>query len=295
MTSLGFFNVDKPAGMTSHDVVSVIRRGTNTKKVGHAGTLDPMATGVLVICWGKATRLSNYVMSGQKSYTAIVTLGIETDTYDAEGHVVAERKVPISREVFEASLDAFRGPIQQVPPMYSAIKKGGKKLYELARAGETIDREPRSVTIYALELLSFDFPKAHLHVTCSSGTYIRSIAHDIGQTLGVGGHLSMLRRTAVSDQFTLDTAIPLDVLREHFEIGDWQQHLLSTDFALSHMQRVDLSAEDSVIVANGGFVELDGSIDGHPVLAYNPVGEFIALLERRSETSNSWKPLKVFI
>lgn len=295
MADLGFLNVDKPGGMTSHDVVAIVRRGTKTKKVGHAGTLDPMATGVLVICWGKATRLSDYVMAGTKSYTATMTLGVETDTYDADGEVVARNSTSVSAEDFAAALQPFRGDIQQVPPMYSAIKRGGKKLYELARAGETVERPARAVSIYTLELLTYDFPQAHLQVTCSSGTYIRSLAHDIGAALGVGAHLSALRRTAVGEQFLIETAVPLQTLQEHFESDAWQQHLISPAEGLAHLPRIDLISEEATHIANGGFVRLEATFTATVLQAYNPAGQLVALLEKHRIEDDVWKPLKVFI
>jgi tRNA pseudouridine55 synthase len=295
MASLGFLNVDKPAGMTSHDVVNVVRRGTKTKKVGHAGTLDPMATGVLVICWGKATRLSDYVMAGTKSYTATVTLGVETDTYDAEGDVLSRNDATVSKHDLCAVLRQFRGSIQQVPPMYSAIKKGGKKLYELARAGETVEREARPVTIYALELLTFDFPHAHLDVTCSSGTYIRSLAHDVGAALGVGAHLSALRRTAVGDYFQIESAVTLDTLKGSFADENWQQHLVSPADGLGHIVQVTVSADEAATIGNGGFVQLGVAADETLVQAYDPGGSLIALLEPYRARDGVWKPLKVFL
>lgn len=294
MTDLGFFNVDKPPGMTSHDVVAIVRRGTQTKKVGHAGTLDPMATGVLVICWNKATRLSDYVMHGRKRYLATVHLGVETDTYDADGQVVATDERVVSRLDVEQQLPGFRGDIQQIPPMYSAIKRGGKKLYELARAGKEVERPPRAVTIDTLDIVKWDFPRFDVNVTCSSGTYIRSLAHDIGHALGVGAHLSALRRTAVSDAFTIDRAVTLDDLRTAFAANQWQQHLVDEALALHYIPYVSLSAQDADVIGRGGFVELE-LLDNGPIRAYNQHDQFIALLERRKSHSNVWKPLKVFV
>lgn len=291
--SLGFFNVDKPAGMTSHDVVAIIRRGTHTKKVGHAGTLDPAATGVLVICWGKATRLSDFVMAGWKGYDATVQLGTETDTYDAEGEIVAQSDGSISLAAVEDALGQFRGAIEQVPPMYSAIKKDGKKLYELARQGQNIEREARAVNIEHLSIEAFDFPKLVLQVRCSSGTYIRSLAHDLGQVLGIGGHLSALRRTAVGDAFTIDHAIPLDDLCTAMESDEWQSHLISVEHALGHIPRLDLEPAASALILNGGFVEAPEAT-ASLLRAYDADGNFIALLERHPKNAHLLKPLKVF-
>ncbi len=193
----GFLNIDKPLGLTSHDVVARVRRNLNVKKVGHAGTLDPLATGVLVVCVGAATRLSEYVMNTTKRYEALVHLGVETETYDAEGAIVAEQAVNhVTQTDVEQALTTFLGPIDQLPPIYSAIKQGGRKLYEIARAGETAELQPRHVTIYALDILDWQPPFVRIAVTCSAGTYIRSLAHDLGAALGVGGSLDGLTRTA---------------------------------------------------------------------------------------------------
>ncbi|NDJ61826.1 MAG: tRNA pseudouridine(55) synthase TruB, partial [Chloroflexi bacterium] len=193
----GFLNIDKPLGWTSHDVVAKLRRGLQIKKIGHAGTLDPLATGVLVICLGAATRLSEYVMDTTKRYRAVVHLGVTTDTYDAEGEITAQRPSDhLSEADVRDALGAFVGALEQVPPMYSAIKQGGRKLYDLARAGEVVERPPRPVHIHALEVVAWQPPQVTLDVTCSPGTYIRSLAYDLGAALGVGAHLAGLMRTA---------------------------------------------------------------------------------------------------
>lgn len=286
---LGFLNIDKPAGMTSHDVVAVIRRGTHLKKIGHAGTLDPLATGILIICVDKATRLSEFVMAHTKTYEASIHLGVETDTYDAEGAITRTDERPISRDQFETALLGFVGDIQQVPPMYSAIKQDGKKLYDLARKGQTVERPARPVTIYGLELLSWAFPFTQVKVVCSAGTYIRSLAYDVGQVLGVGAHLAALRRTQ-SGNFDLANAVSLDTLREAMAAGDWEQYLLSPEVALADIPRVDLTAEQSLMVQQGRFVALDGV--GDVLRAYSPDGQLIALLEPHDSL---WKPMKVLV
>lgn len=286
---LGFLNIDKPVGMTSHDVVAVIRRGTRIKKVGHAGTLDPLATGILIVCVDKATRLSEFVMAHTKTYEADIHLGLETDTYDAEGAITRTDERPISREQFAAALTGFLGDIQQIPPMYSAIKQDGKKLYDLARQGQTVERPARPVTIYTLELLKWDFPHAHVRVVCTAGTYIRSLAYDIGQVLGVGGHLAGLRRTQ-SGNFELANAVPLDTLREAMAAGDWERYLLSPEVALADLPRVDLSAEQSQMAQQGRFLAL--GCQGAVVRAYDPDGQLIALLEPHESL---WKPMKVLV
>ncbi|MFW5942793.1 MAG: tRNA pseudouridine(55) synthase TruB, partial [Chloroflexota bacterium] len=193
----GLLNVDKPLHLTSHDVVARVRRLCDTRRVGHAGTLDPLASGVLVLAVGRATRLLEYVVGQPKEYQARVRLGQETNTYDGEGEITAQRPVPVTRADVEQALQQFRGDIAQIPPMYSALKKGGKRLYELARQGKEVEREARRVTIYDLEILTWDRPVLTVRVRCSTGTYIRSLAHDLGQALGTGAYLSGLRRTAI--------------------------------------------------------------------------------------------------
>ncbi|MBA3530322.1 MAG: tRNA pseudouridine(55) synthase TruB, partial [Ardenticatenales bacterium] len=193
----GLLIVDKPQGMTSHDVVARLRRVTRMKKIGHAGTLDPLATGVLVLALGKGTRTLEYLTGQDKVYEATVYLGQSTDSYDAEGEVLTrhEGALPEQSEV-EAALDAFRGDIWQKPPIFSALKQGGEPLYKKARRGESVEIEARPVTIYNLVLTFWNPPEVGLYVHCSKGTYIRSLAHDLGVALGVGGHLKALRRTA---------------------------------------------------------------------------------------------------
>src|SRR5689334_14246302 len=206
----GFLNIDKPAGLTSHDVVAHIRRAARQKRVGHAGTLDPAATGVLVVALGNATRLIEYVQDAtSKRYHAIVQLGTTTATDDAEGQVLASVAVPpFDRTAIERVLQAFRGEIMQVPPMYSALHYQGRRLHELAREGIAVERAARPVTIERLELIDWASPLLTLDVMCSKGTYIRSIARDLGDALGCGAHLQTLRRTAVGS-FLIEDAVPL--------------------------------------------------------------------------------------
>ncbi|MBI5929379.1 MAG: tRNA pseudouridine(55) synthase TruB [Chloroflexi bacterium] len=290
-------NIDKPLGLTSHDVVAIMRRETRIKKIGHAGTLDPLATGVLMLCLGQATRLSEYVMGHPKTYEAQVQLGIETTTYDAEGEIVATNDKLISREQFEAVLPQFQGDILQVPPLYSAIKQGGKKLYEIARRGEgdTVELTPRSVSIYDLQIVEWNFPVALVRVHCSPGTYIRSLAFDIGRALGVGGHLAGLRRVA-SGLFSTENAVSLETLREAIHQDTWQQYLLPPEMALQTFTRLDLNDQQSRAVQNGVWLDLtEYSLDTAELLqAYDDGGKFLAILAPVAEQPGRWKPLKVF-
>lgn len=274
--------------MTSHDVVAKIRRGLKIKKVGHAGTLDPMATGVLIVCLGGATRLSEYVMASTKRYQAKVQLGVVTDTYDAEGEVVQIRDASaITSEAVIQGLNNFRGSIQQVPPMYSAIKKDGRKLYDLARAGETIERESRPVTIEHLEVSNWSPPQFTLDVVCSAGTYIRSLAYDLGEVLGVGAHLTGLTRVA-SGGFTLESAVTLDNV---LSASDWSNWLVSPTTALSHYPAVHLTSADVENIQFGRAIVSVDSIEGQTAFAYDEAGELVAVLIGHS---GLWRPHKVF-
>ncbi len=293
MIDLGFLNINKPRGMTSHDVVAWVRQHTKTKKVGHAGTLDPMATGVLVVCWGKATRLSDYVMGHAKTYIAELTFGIETDSYDADGLITRRDERNIGLGNIEAILPSFRGDILQKPPMYSAIKKDGQKLYELARRGEVIDLEPRPVTISQLEVLAWDFPHCQIKVTCSAGTYIRSLASDIGQAVEVGAHLSALQRTAIGTFFRIDNALMLEDLQSAIDANNWQTHLASPRQALYDIPQLTVNDEQVQHLTQGRFLKL--SSDYPPFLqAYAADGRLIALLQQHSDYPDLWKPSKVF-
>jgi tRNA pseudouridine55 synthase len=190
-TISGVLVVDKPVGMTSHDVVQAIRRGTNIRRAGHTGTLDPRASGVLVVLLGPAVRLSEYVAASDKRYQAVIQLGTTTDTYDGDGKLLAEKPVDVTEEQFNTELQKFVGRIEQVPPPYSAIKVQGRKAYEMARAGEEVELEPRIIDVYSLELLEWAPPEVVIDVNCSSGTYVRSLAHDLGQRLGCGATLTL--------------------------------------------------------------------------------------------------------
>jgi tRNA pseudouridine55 synthase len=206
----GVLLVDKPQGLTSHDVVYRLRRKLGMKKIGHAGTLDPMATGVLIMLIGKATRISQYLMSADKAYEGEATLGVVTDTQDAEGEVLTTVPVPaLSEAQVKQAMKTFLGDQYQTPPMHSAIKVDGVKLYHLARKGEEVEREPRFIRIARFELLSFALPKLTFDLHCTKGTYVRTVAHDLGQKLGCGAHLSALRRTA-SGPFRIGQCLPLE-------------------------------------------------------------------------------------
>lgn len=207
---LGILLIDKPLGITSHDVIARLRRKLQTKRVGHAGTLDPLATGLLVVAVGPATRFLQYLPLEPKEYIGTVKFGIETTTQDAEGEIVAEKPVPADlMSVIDQALPQFKGAISQIPPLYSAVKKEGKPLYVYARRGEDVEREPRNVYISEVEVLEHNGNEVDVRVVCSGGTYMRTWAHDLGQHLGCGAHLSGLRRTRVG-KFSIDDAITLE-------------------------------------------------------------------------------------
>lgn len=270
----GLLNVLKPPGMTAHDVVAAMRRRLGTKKVGHAGTLDPVATGVLPVAVGTATRLLPYLRSG-KEYLAEIQFGVATSTGDIEGEVLEQQDCPFSREALEAAMPRFRGAIQQRPPMVSAVHYQGKRLYELAREGIVVEDLPlRDVTIEALELVEFTpgaRPRALVHVACSAGTYIRSLAIDLGQALGCPASLSFLLRTRAGD-FNLDGAFALD---EEIRYAD-------EDAYLSHLTRRDATPADAQAIGFGRTLPAIGEPDGALVRVHAPE-RLLAIYERRGD------------
>ncbi|MGC9467364.1 MAG: tRNA pseudouridine(55) synthase TruB [Anaerolineae bacterium] len=275
----GVLIVDKPAGMTSHDVVNRVRRLARLRRVGHAGTLDPMATGVLTLLLGPATRLSRFAMAGRKRYQGVVRLGQTTTTYDAEGEILQTEHVDIDFEAIQAAVRKFEGPILQTPPMYSAIKVDGQKLYELARKGREIEREPREVTIHHIEILKWAPPDLTLDVVCSSGTYIRSLAHDLGQELGCGAHLHALRRLA-SGPFTLKEAHSLEELARLQEKGRLDSALLPPHTALGSMPAVHVKADQEQAIRYGQQITLNAAPESDLIQARDPEGHLIAVLRR---------------
>ncbi len=216
----GILLVDKPSGMTSHDVVDRVRKASGIRRVGHTGTLDPNATGLLVLCLGKATRLSEHLTGLDKVYEGTMRLGVVTDSYDSDGLVTEEHPVPdVTSEQIQTLCDRFVGAIEQLPPMVSAVKVGGERLYKIARKGEVVERTPRKITVHEFKVLSYDKPDAQIRVRCSSGTYVRALCHDVGQLLGCGAILATLRRTHVgkhdvSEAAKLDDLTGPDLVRE---------------------------------------------------------------------------------
>ncbi|MCR3922478.1 MAG: tRNA pseudouridine(55) synthase TruB [Firmicutes bacterium] len=274
----GIINLLKPPGMTSHDVVAVIRRLTNVKRTGHTGTLDPGAAGVLPICVGQATRVAEYVLAMDKSYRAELTLGSATDTEDGSGKIVAERAVPAMTVVhIQTVLTQFLGKRMQTPPMYSAVRIDGEKLYERARRGETVERPARPIDIYQIELIRIGENTILFDVTCSRGTYIRTLCCEIAQALGTVGHMSYLIRTHVGP-FQLEDALSLEECASRQAAGELENAMLSVDAALINLPMLSVSAEDAVRVINGIAVPLPTIVaEGTLVRVYGPKQEFLAV------------------
>mgnify|MGYP001029587195 FL=1 len=288
----GVLVVDKPIGLTSHDVVQIIRRGTGIRRAGHTGTLDPRASGVLVVLIGPAVRLSEYVSASDKRYQATIRLGTSTDTFDSEGRITASASPDsISEQRFEEALSQFIGEIQQVPPPYSAIKVQGKKAYEMAREGEEVELAPRTIHVYSLELLEWTPPEAVIDVFCSSGTYVRSLANDLGTALGCGAYLTGLRRTK-SGRFTLRDAVPLRRLQESFSSGDWYRYLIPAAEALGDWPMVELDGDQVELIRHGHRVPALPGANGW-VRGVSQQGDLVALMEL-DEAANEWQPRKVF-
>lgn len=288
----GVLVIDKPVGLTSHDVVQIIRRGTGIRRAGHTGTLDPRASGVLVVLIGPAVRLSEYVSASDKRYQATIRLGSSTDTYDAEGRVTNRASVDhLSEDDFFDILQTFVGEIEQVPPPFSAVKVKGRKAYEMAREGEEVDLAPRKIQVYSLDILEWAPPEVVIDVYCSSGTYVRSLANDLGKALGTGAHLIGLRRTK-SGRFTLRDAVPLRRLKEAFDAGDWYKYLIPAADALGDWPVVELDSDQVELVRHGHRVP--GEPDAHGwARGISQQGDLVALLELDPE-SNEWQPRKVF-
>ena len=294
----GVLVIDKPTGMTSHDVVNVVRRGTGIRRAGHTGTLDPRASGVLVVLVGPAVRLSEYISASDKRYQAIIRMGTATDTYDAEGAFTREEvTVDVTEEQFEAELKKFEGEVEQTPPAYSAVKVNGRKAYELARKGEEVVLEPRMIQVHHLEVLEWATPEVVVDVHCSSGTYIRSLANDLGEVLGCGAYLVGLRRTR-NGRFSLRDSIPLRKLKESFETGDWYKYIIPAAESLSDWASIVLTPDDVETIRHGQRVKAEAD---HPeaemVRGISEADELVALMKRveGADGGFEWQPKKVFL
>jgi tRNA pseudouridine55 synthase len=290
----GLLVIDKPSGWTSHDVVAKVRRLTGVRRVGHAGTLDPAATGVLPLGIGQGTRVLEYLGDAEKSYRGVVRLGLTTTTDDAEGEPLEQRDW---QDVTEArvrdALNRFTGGIEQVPPMFSAIKRGGVPLHKLARAGVEVERQPRRVRINRIELLRLALPDLEIDVDCSKGTYIRTLARDIGDTLGCGAHLAELRRTR-HGPFTLAEAVTMTELQEAADQGWLEALLLAPDLALLHARALVVDELHERLLLTGRVVDAgNGSMPaGQRARVYGADGTFLAVAQADGE--GRWRPEKVF-
>ncbi|MBA4379208.1 MAG: tRNA pseudouridine(55) synthase TruB [Anaerolinea sp.] len=293
----GILVVDKPVGLTSHDVVQIIRTGTGIRRAGHTGTLDPRASGVLVVLIGPAVRLSEFVSATDKRYQAILRLGSATDTYDAEGRFTRQSSAPVNvtEEKFEEALKQFIGEIEQTPPPFSAVKLHGRKAYEMARQGEEVELAPRKIQVYHLEVLEWAPPEVVIDVHCSSGTYVRSLANDMGNVLGCGAYLVGLRRTK-SGRFSLRDAIPLRKLQEAFQAGNWYQFLIPAAEALADWLAVELNPDEVEEVTHGHRVKAAPDTKPGLVRGVSMAGELIAIMElaQGEDGSPEWQPKKVF-
>ena len=267
----GIVIVDKPAGWTSQDVTARLRRVFGTRRIGHGGTLDPMATGVLPVFVGRATRAVEFFEHAEKTYEAVLRLGITTDTEDITGSVLTQQTVQVTGEELEKALASFRGEILQVPPMYSALKVGGQKLCDLARKGVEVERQPRPVTIFLLHCLSFSGDRAVLQVRCSKGTYIRTLCKDIGQALGCGGCMESLRRTSAGE-YTIDEAVPL---QELLETQEPEKYLRAVDTMFRNYPSVKLTANQEKRCRNGNPFSV--KMEDGTCRAYSQSGEFLML------------------
>lgn len=281
----GILLIDKPEGLTSFGALIRVKKIINQKKCGHCGTLDPMATGVLTVLLGGATRFAEIMPDSSKAYRAGIKLGTVTDTLDITGRVLEQNEVSVTKEEFEDAAKRFLGKIRQLPPMYSAVSVDGKRLYELARKGETVERKERDAEIFALNIVDSDEAKGEytVDVACSSGTYIRTLADDIGRALGCGAVLTALRRT-VANGYGVENALTLDELEETVKNGELEKHVMSVDSALQAYPAVRVTAAQAVRFSNGGELSAD-RLDGVPepgyYRVYAPDGAFLGAGENR--------------
>jgi tRNA pseudouridine55 synthase len=294
----GILNINKPAEMTSFDVVARVKRITGEKRTGHAGTLDPLAKGVLPVCLGQATRIIEYLFNETKNYRSEVELGVTTDTYDSTGKVLKTCDPSgITREMVESALTGFRGQIQQVPPMYSALKHNGKPLYELARSGIEVERKSRPARIDSLEITAWQPPVVTLDIVCGKGTYIRSIANDLGEALGCGAVMKSLVRLRVGP-FTIEEALTLEQLEESCRRGDIEKYLYPADYALLAFNALVVNHEQQCSLIHGSPVEIDISPrvpdSQMPYRVYTSGGDFLGMVKYVPE-NHYWQPEKIFL
>ena len=293
----GIINVYKEKGFTSFDVVAKLRGILRTKKIGHTGTLDPDAEGVLPVCIGRATKVCDILTDKDKVYEAVMLLGVETDTQDTSGEILKELPVNVSEECVKETILSFIGDYAQVPPMYSALKVNGKKLYELAREGKTVERKARNVQIFSIEILEMNLPRVRMSVHCSKGTYIRTLCHDIGQKLGCGGCMEKLLRTKVG-VFELQDTLKLAEIDALAKAGDVEEKIISVDELFEDYTKVWTTHEFDVVVHNGNRVKKRMFQEKLPanterLRVYDSKSEFIGIYEFSKERGD-FKPVKMF-
>ncbi|MGN0404550.1 MAG: tRNA pseudouridine(55) synthase TruB [Bariatricus sp.] len=298
----GVLNIYKEKGYTSHDVVARLRRIVGQKKIGHTGTLDPEAEGVLPVCLGKATKLCDLLTDKDKTYEAVLLLGIATDTQDTTGKILEEKSTTnLKEEAVREAVLSFEGDYDQIPPMFSALKVGGKKLYELARDGKEVERKPRHVQIYRIRILQIDLPRVRMEVTCSKGTYIRTLCHDIGEKLGCGGCMESLLRTRV-ERFCMAESLRLSEVEQLMDEGTLQEHMIKVDEMFQDYQKVYLSPVAADAVRNGNsfrqgdviwMSEISGFQNAERVRVYDEERNFIAVYEYEKE-NKLFKIVKMF-
>ncbi|PKO23082.1 MAG: tRNA pseudouridine(55) synthase TruB [Chloroflexi bacterium HGW-Chloroflexi-1] len=289
----GILNLDKPTGWTSHDVVARVRRLLRQRGVGHAGTLDPLATGVLLVCVGQATRVVEYLMAGRKVYRAVARLGETSDTYDSDGAITATAPAPtLTRDDLDTALAPFVGSILQRPPAYSAVKQNGVPAYRRARRGQVVELAPRPVTIDHIDLLDWQPPHLTIEVTCGPGAYIRSLTHDLGQSLGCGAVLTGLTRLRSGD-FRLADAISLETLAEAAETGQVARYLHPLRSALADLTPVPVDPQTAAQIAHGQAIPCPTRPENATGCAYGPDGEVLAILIYDADRMQ-WRPRKVF-
>lgn len=301
----GIINIYKEKGYTSHDVVAKLRGILQMKKIGHTGTLDPDAQGVLPVCLGKATRLCEMLTEKEKVYEAVLLLGVETDTQDTSGTVLAKYPVTVSEEQVKNVIEQFQGEYQQIPPMYSALKVNGKKLYELAREGKVIERKARTVEIYEIVVLNIKLPRVKIQVRCSKGTYIRTLCYDIGEKLGCKGCMEELVRTRVSG-FRIEEAVSLKKVEEFVASGKVEEYILAVDQILKEYPAIIVQKESSHLLYNGNplllknlqsgtdlsFIQQKEDMRQNMVRVYDWKGTFLALYQYQAET---FYPVRMFL
>lgn len=292
----GLINIYKDKGFTSHDVVAKMRGILHMKKIGHTGTLDPDATGVLPVCIGKGTRLCSLLENHDKTYQAVLLLGLETDTQDSSGQILRQKPVSVTEEQVLRTAASFRGKIMQIPPMYSALKVNGKKLYEYAREGKTIERTPRPVEIYELTIDRIELPRVTMTISCSKGTYIRTLCHDMGQALGCGGCMESLVRTRVGS-FLLEDAITLQELEVKRDREELDSCIVTVEEIFHECPAVRTREPFDILIHNGNRVQsymLETVPAEHQVRMYDSSGTFVGLYEA-DPVRKDYKPLKMFL